>query len=186
MILNFTQTRGARPSVPLPTEVALEAAVTQDRATALIGSAWNMVEAFTGRNFWPVTAAVLTAEADERLEAWWPRAPAPAAVTIERLIGREWVADTAPWYDGPTGQAYFLAPGAIYRLTQVGTVTPPALSANVLEAVRALALYSLIQSPARREFRQVQAGDSTLTPEALGGLFQASGAGAMLAWEVRW
>ncbi|MGQ0565540.1 MAG: hypothetical protein ACT4OK_10775 [Gemmobacter sp.] len=184
-IINFTQTRGALPAVPLAVDVALEAGAANDRATAVIGAAWAMAETFTGRNYWPVTAAVLTMQAGDDCEAWWPRAPAPAAVTMERLSGREWVADTGPMYMADAGWFTFLAPGATYRFTQVGTVTP-APSANVLEAVRALALYSLIQSPARTEFRQIQAGDSTLTREALGGVFAMSGAGAMLAWEVRW
>ena len=184
MILNFSQTRGAIPVIPEAVFVALEACVTQDRATAMIGAAWVMAEAFTGRNYWPVTAAELTADASESLEIYWPRFPAPAAVTVERLQGRLWVADDGPWWD--RGRLFFCAPGARYRITQTGTLTPPEPGANVLEAVRGLALYSLIHSPARREFREVQSGDSTLTREALGGLFQASGAGLMLATEVRW
>lgn len=185
MILNFTQTRGATPALPLATDVALEAAVTQDRATAMIGAAWVIAETFTGRNYWPVTAAVLTVQAGDDCTAGWPRYPAPAAITMERQSGREWVPDDGPMYDAQTGIVAFLAPGATYRFTQVGTVTP-APGAHVLEAVRALALYALIQSPARREFRQVQSGDSTLTREALGGLMASSGAGLMLAGEVRW
>lgn len=183
-ILTFEQTRGATPAYPAPGEVALEAGVSQDRATAMIGAAWQMAETFTGRNYFPVTAAVLVAEAGEGLELWWPRFPAPATVTVERLQGRDWIADDGPWWDH--GRLFWCAPGARYRITQVGTVTPPAPIGATVEAVRALALYSLIQSPARREFRQVQAGDSTLTREALGGIFQASGAGMMLAGEVRW
>jgi len=58
--------------------------------------------------------------------------------------------------------------------------------AHVLEAVRCLALYQLIHSPARREFRVIQAGDSTLTREAMGPLFRQSGAGMLLASEVIW
>jgi hypothetical protein len=59
-------------------------------------------------------------------------------------------------------------------------------TANVVEAVRALALYQLIHSPARREFRTITAGDSTLSREALGPLFKMSGAGILLASEVQW
>ncbi|MEO0939876.1 MAG: hypothetical protein AAFY38_17125 [Pseudomonadota bacterium] len=57
---------------------------------------------------------------------------------------------------------------------------------HVLEAVRCLALYQLIQSPSRREFRTVTAGDSQLTRESLGPLFKMSGAGILLASEVKW
>ncbi len=185
-ILSFTQTRGATPAYPAPGEVALEAGVALDRATAMIGAAWAMAETFTGRNYYPVTAAVLTAQAGEACELRWPRSPAPATVTVERLSGREWVVDGEPWWDGHTGLLTWCAPGATYRVTQVGTLSPVAPMGWTVEAVRCLALYSLIQSPARREFAMVQAGDSTLKREALGGLFQASGAGAMLAGEVRW
>ena len=58
--------------------------------------------------------------------------------------------------------------------------------AHVTEAVRNLALYQLIHSPARREFRTIQAADSTLTREALGPLFRMSGSGILLASEVIW
>lgn len=61
-----------------------------------------------------------------------------------------------------------------------------AVGAHVTEAVRNLALYQLIQSPARREFRVIQAGDSMLTREALGPLFKMSGAGILLASDVKW
>ena len=59
-------------------------------------------------------------------------------------------------------------------------------AAHVTEAVRCLALYQLIHSPARREFRTITAADSTLTREALGPLFKMSGAGILLASEVIW
>lgn len=60
------------------------------------------------------------------------------------------------------------------------------VGAHVTEAVRNLALYQLIQSPARREFRTIVAGDGTLTREALGPLFKMSGAGILLASDVQW
>lgn len=96
-------------------DVALEAAVTNERATAVIEASWHMAEVFTGQV-----------------------------------------------YDDAT-------PGA-----------------HVLEAVRNLALYQLIHSPARREFRTVSAGDSTITREALGPIFKMSGAGILLSGEVQW
>lgn len=187
MIHTFQQTRGATPAYPTAGEVALEAAVALDRATAMIGAAWAMAENFTARNYYPVSAAVLVAEPDADGLIFWPRVPAPATVTVERQQGREWLADDAPWWTvNGGGCLQGCAPGVTYRLTQVGTFTPPAPGGHVVEAVRCLALYSLIQSPARREFAMVQAGDSTLKREALGGLFQASGAGMMLAGEVCW
>lgn len=67
-----------------------------------------------------------------------------------------------------------------------GRVYPVEPPAHVVEAVRLLALYMLIHDPARREFRTVTAGDSTLAREAVGPLFRMSGAGILLASEVRW
>ena len=55
-------------------------------------------------------------------------------------------------------QVILLTPGARYRIAQVGTITPAAPAANVTEAVRALALYQLIHSVARRELRTMNAG----------------------------
>lgn len=61
-----------------------------------------------------------------------------------------------------------------------------AVGPHVTEAVRCLALYQLIHSAARREFRTITAADSTLTRETLGPLFRMSGAGILLASEVKW
>ena len=70
-------------------------------------------------------------------------------------------------------------------VTQEPTLPVDPLPANVLRAVANLALYQLIHSPARREFRTQTTGDVTLTREAVMGLFYGSGAGALLASEVR-
>lgn len=190
-MITFNQTRGALPATPDAVSVALEASVANDRATAMIAASWALVETFTGRNYWPVTAAVAIADiaaSDIALSGTvqWPRDPFPADVTLEKWTAGAWVTDTAADYVPDVGLAILLTPGARYRLAQVGTVTPAAPAANVTEAVRALALYQLIHSVTRREFRQMNAGDSSLTREALDGLFRASGAGILLAGEVRW
>jgi hypothetical protein len=188
--MTFMMTRGATPATPSATDVALEASVTQDRATALIAASWSLVETFTGRTYWPVTAAVLVTETPasdtpQSGVAAWPREPFPADVEIQKWTAGAWAADAGADYVPDLGLSILLEPGARYRIAQVGTVTPAAPGANVVEAVRALALYQLIHSPARREFRAMTAGDSSLTREALDGLFRASGAGILLAGEVR-
>lgn len=190
-IVHFTQMRGALPASPDAVSVALEASVTNDRAAALIAASWSLVETFTGRQYWPVTAATAIAEPPasdvaESGTAAWPREPFPADVAAERWTAGAWVADTGADYVPELGLTILLAPGRRYRIAQVGTITPAAPGANVVEAVRALALYQLIHSPARREFRTMTAGDSTLSREALDGLFRASGAGILLAGECRW
>ena len=187
MITNFSQTRGTLPATPDAVSVALEASVANDRATAMISAAWAQVETFTGRNYWPVTAAVAVADMPTGSDfVTWPRAPYPADVLVEVRTGGAWVESTTADYIPEFGTVLLLSPGERYRITQVGAVTPPAPGAHVLEAVRALSLYQLIHSAARREFRQMNAGDSSLTREALDGLFRASGAGILLSGEVRW
>lgn len=183
--MTFSQTRGATPELPAAQDVALEAGVTQERAASVITAAWAMVEAYTGRNYWPVTAAVLIGEGREDATVWWPRKPAPEAVTVERLSAGAWVEDHAPMFVEGPGYLAFAQPGKTYRLTQVGEIAA-APSHTAVEAVRALALYQLIHSPARREFRQVQSADTTMTREAYGNVMAASGAGMLLAGEVRW
>lgn len=189
--MTFTMTRGATPATPDAVSVALEAAVSNDRAAALIAASWHLVETFTGRSYWPVTAAVLVTETPasdiaQSGTAAWPREPFPADVEIQKWTAGAWATDAGADYVPDLGLCILLEPGARYRVSQVGTITPPAPGAHVVEAVRALALYQLIHSPARREFRQMTAGDGSLTREALDGLFRASGAGILLAGEVRW
>lgn len=182
--MTFSQTRGATPAQPAAQDVALEAGVTQERAATVIAAAWSMAEAYTGRNYLPVTAAVLVTEPTET-GIWWPRSPAPEAVTVERLSAGVWVEDDAPMWVADLGHLAQTQPGKTYRVTQVGEVNPEA-SHTAVEAVRALALYLLIHSPARREFRQVQSADTTMTREAYGNVMAASGAGLLLASLVRW
>lgn len=189
--MTFTMTRGATPATPSATDVALEASVTQDRAAALIAASWHLVEVFTGRTYFPVTAAVFVTElptgsAPESGTAAWPREPYPADVEVQRWTAGAWVPDAGADYVPDLGLTILLEPGARYKIAQVGAVTPAAPGAHVVEAVRALALYQLVNSPSRREFRTMTAGDSNLTREALDGLFRASGAGILLAGEVRW
>ena len=186
MISNFTQTRGAVPNLPDAVSVALEAGVTNDRAAAMIAASWSLAETFTGRNFFPVNGAVAIATMPEGGgEACWPRAPYPEVLTISFWSGNAWVSAVSAYYMPEEGLVTDLSTGR-YSFTQTVIVNPPAPAAQVLEAIRALALYQLIHSPARREFRAITAGDSSLTRESLDGLFRASGAGILLAGEVRW
>lgn len=65
-------------------------------------------------------------------------------------------------------------------------IAPPnPIRPNVTAAVHNLALYLLIHDPARREFRSKSAGDSSFTREGKMGALCGSGAGALLASEVR-
>lgn len=172
------------PAGPDPSDVALEASVTRERAEAVIAASWMMAEAFTGRNFWPVTAATLTGHFHLHSELLWPRCPYPAVVEVEAFNEGRWLAVDGG-YLPDLGWLRFM-PSGDFRVRQVGTVTPPVPGPHVVEAVRCLALYQLIHSAARREFRTMQAGDSTLTREATGPAMAASGAGALLSSEVRW
>jgi hypothetical protein len=152
----------------------------------LIAASWALVEVFTGRSYWSVTEAVGMAFVPEAGgDVCWPRHPCPEAVVVEMRSAGAWTVAASADYVQEFGTVSGLVEGR-YRITQTGEVTPDAPAAHVVEAVRALSLYQLIHSPARREFRQINAGDSSLTREALDGLFRASGAGILLAGEVRW
>lgn len=180
---DITMTRGSLPSTPTAVDVALEASTTNERATAMIAASWRMVESYTGRLYWPATAATAVAVLDAQGDAQWPRQPYPDSLTVEQWSGGAWAAVVAEYV--PEFGAVLDLPAGRYRLT-TGAVDPGTPAENVSEACRALALYQLIHSPARREFRSITAGDSTMTREALAGLFKASGAGLLLAGEVRW
>ncbi|MEO0485150.1 MAG: hypothetical protein AAF092_04485 [Pseudomonadota bacterium] len=181
-ITEFSQTRGDMPTTPDATSVALEAGTTNERAASMIAASWSLAETYTGRLYWPVSAATAAGALDAGGSACWPRYPFPEALTVEQWDGTAWAAYAAE-YVPDTGEVLSL-PAGRYRFTS-GAVTPEQPQPHVVEAVRALALYQLVHSPARREFRNITAGDSTLTREALAGLFRASGAGILLAGEVR-
>lgn len=185
MIVQFTQERGDYPADPLASEVALEASVSEARAASVIRASWNMVETYTGTQQWPVMAAVALVEMDQERDVRWPRRPAPLTVTIETLRDGDWQPNVHACFIPQLLAVFDLEPGR-HRITQVGTLTPDPVIPIYEEAVRNLALYQLIHAPQRREFRSVQAGGDTVTREALMPLFRGSGAGALLASELRW
>ncbi|MCP9481666.1 hypothetical protein NNA36_06785 [Shimia sp. CNT1-13L.2] len=174
-------TRGELPASPIASEVALEAGVTEAQAQALISAAWEQAETFTGRTYYPVTAGSVVLRVKGAELYTWPRYPFPETLTVEALSGGEWVSHSETYIAGMIE----LEGPLTYRLTQPDTVTPPTPKSHVLQAVFNLAVYQLVYSPQRREFKSQNAGDSGFTREHLMGLFYGSGAGALLASEVR-
>lgn len=167
----------------LASEVAYEADATEDEATAMLTASWAMVEAFTGRSYRDTTAGKVIVKAVCPMAFRWPRNPFPAALTVEAYAGGSWVPATAS-YVAEAG-TIDLEAFTLYRLTQVGTVAGAPVSAGVQRAVHQLALYQLIHAPSRREFRSQSSGDFSFTRESLMPVFRGSGAGALLASEVR-
>ncbi|MCP4206747.1 MAG: hypothetical protein GY767_06845 [Shimia sp.] len=100
---------------------------------------------------------------------------------MEYLSGGEWVAHSETYIAGVID----LEGPLTYRLTQPNSVTSAMPKPHVLQAVFNLAVYQLVFSPQRREFKSQNAGDSGFSRENLMGLFYGSGAGALLASEVR-
>jgi hypothetical protein len=174
-------TRGDLPATPVASEVALEAGVAEAQAQALIAAAWEQAETFTGRTYYPVTAGTVILKVTGPELFTWPRYPFPEALTVEYLSGGEWVAHSETYIAGMIE----LEGPLTYRLTQPETVTPSTPKHNVTQAVFNLAVYQLVFSPQRREFKSQNAGDSGFSRENLMGLFYGSGAGALLASEVR-
>lgn len=186
--LNVEFTYGDDPASPVASDVALEAGVTEAEAQAMIAASWIQAETFTKRCYRPVTAGKLVLHTDEFSMIRWPRYPFPDEITVEREQNGSWLdaSNEASFLSMfPEAGILELYEFTTYRITQVGTVTPPAPSANVVQAVTNLALYQLVQMPQRREFKNQTAGDTSLTRENLMGLFHASGAGILLANEVR-
>ncbi|CAM3207707.1 hypothetical protein SAMN04488021_12747 [Paracoccus aminovorans] len=184
MLTAISQARGDMPAGPDPVSVALEAAVKNDRAVAMIRASWILAERWTGHNYWPVLGATARAQVDVAGDVAWPREPFSSALIVERWEAEGW-GEVDGGYVPEFGLLVGLAPGR-YRIRQTVPVAPEDPPEHVLESVRALALYQLIHSAARREFRTMGTGESSLTREALDGLFRASGAGILLAGEARW
>lgn len=174
---------GPIPAVPVASDIALEASTSEALATAFLGAAWEQAESFTGRSYRGISEGVVLVQTDAPLSFVWPRYPFPEAVTFET-----WDENANAFRSMSTrykAGRCDLQGGTLYRLTQ--TPTPPVdpMPAHVRQAVANLALYQLIHQPQRREYRTQTTGDVTLTREAIMGLFYGSGAGALLASEVR-
>lgn len=174
---------GPIPGIPVASDIALEAGVSEALATAFLGAAWEQAESFTGRAYRGIAGGVVLVQTDAPLSFVWPRYPFPEAVSFET-----WDENANAFRSMSTrykAGRCDLQGGTLYRLTQ--TPTPPVdpMPAHVRQAVANLALYQLIHMPQRREFRTQTTGDVTLTREAMGGLLYSSGAGALLAGDVR-
>jgi hypothetical protein len=174
---------GAVPANPDPTEVALEAGVSQAQAASMIAASWAIAENWTRRAYRGLTTAAVFIEVGGPMVWRWPVAPYPDALTVEVLTGGTWETFTGATYIKEMGLIE-LEPGVMYKLVAPSGVAAPTYGPHVTEAVRNLALYQLVHSPARREYRSQSAGDSALTREAMMGLLYGSGAGALLAGEV--
>ncbi|WP_323783426.1 hypothetical protein [Thalassovita sp.] len=183
-LLETTFTPGDDPATSLlASEVAFEADATETEATAMLSASWSQIEAFTGRTYRDTTAGKIIVKTDAPMQYQWPRYPFPDALTVEAYSGGFWASATAS-YVAEAG-LIDLDPFTLYRLTQTGTVAGAPVTAGVEQAVYNLALYQLMQGPSRREYRSQTSGDFAFTREALMPVFRGSGAGALLASEVR-
>ncbi|MBO9478249.1 hypothetical protein J7382_11950 [Shimia sp. R11_0] len=182
-VLETEFTYGDAPANISASDVALEAGVSEVDAATMIVASWIQAETFCNRAFRPITSGKVVIKVAQE-QAWqWPRYPYPDDLVIEVHSKGSWVSHSET-YVAVAGLVE-LVPWTLYRLTQSGTVTPPPPNDTVVQAVKNLALYQLVQMPQRREFKSQTAGDTSLTREEIKGLFYASGAGALLASEVR-
>lgn len=168
---------------PMASEIAFEADGTQLEAETLLSASWAMVEAFTGKTYREMTAGKVIVKADTPMTFTWPRYPFPEALGVGTYQGGSWVSLSAP-YVAEVG-VIDLEPFQLTRLIQTGTVAGAPVTPNVTRAVHQLALYQLMQGPSRREYRSQSSGDFSFTRESLMPVFRGSGAGALLASEVR-
>ncbi|MBV7393259.1 hypothetical protein [Mameliella sediminis] len=167
----------------MASDVALEAGSTEAEAEAMLSAAWQQVEAFTGKTYRTTTSGTVIVKVSSPTVWTWPRYPFPEALTIEAYSQGAWVA----WSETYIAAAGLieLEPFTLYRLSHTDNVPAATITPAVTQAVHNLALYQLIQGPSRREFKSQQAGDSGFTREQLMPVFYGSGAGALLASEVR-
>jgi hypothetical protein len=183
-LLETAFTPGPTPTLfPSAYDVALEADTTEYEAMAILEASWGMVEAFTGKTYRETTAGKVIVKAACPMAFRWPRYPFPDVLAVEAYTGGEWAPATAS-YVAEAG-IIDLEPFTLYRLIQVGVVAGAPVSAEVERAVHNLALYQLIHASSRREFRSQSSGDFSFTRESLMPVFRGSGAGALLAGEVR-
>lgn len=181
--LEASFTTKAPPAVPVATDIALEAGVSEALAGVFIGAAWEQAETFCGRCFRGISNGEVLIKVDAPTEYRWPRFPYPASITAEI-----WSDEIRGWQAVPVNyRAGFveLYPGNFYKLTQTPTEPVNPLPSHVVQAVANLAIYQLILSPARREFKSQGFGETALSRETLMGVLYGSGAGALLASEVR-
>lgn len=181
--LEPTFTYGDFPQTPVASDLALKTDTTEAEASAMIKLAWLQVENFTKRTYRDINSGVVIIGVTVEMPFHWPRFPFPANISVEVQSEGAWV----PHWETYVAVAGLveLVPRTLYRLTQVGTVSAWPASEAVVQAVSNLAEYQLIQAPHRREFKSQTAGDTGFTRETLMGVLYGSGAGAMLAGEVR-
>ncbi len=182
-LLETDFTYGDFPANPVASAVALEAGVSEAEAAAMIAASWTQAETFTRRAYRPILTGKLIVKVSQEAPYRWPRYPYPASLGVEVYLGGQWVEHSETYI--PDAGLIELVPYTLYRLTQPDTVTPPAPAQHIVQAVKNLALYQLIHMPQRREFKNQSAGDTSLSREQLMGLFFGSGAGILLANEVR-
>ena len=183
-VLETSFTPGPDPASSIvAADVALEADCTEAEAEAMLTASWAMVEAFTGTSYRAITAGKVIVKPACPIGFRWPRSPFPEALTVEAYASGGWAPASARYI--PDAGIIDLEPGTLYRLTQEGEVPGALVTPGVVQAVHNLALYQLIHAPSRREFKSQASGDFSFSREALMPVFRGSGAGALLAGEVR-
>lgn len=181
-ILTAEYAFGPYPAAPVASDLALEASTTEGTAQMMLNSSWQMVETFTKRHYRALTGGKLILRTEDPVLYRLPLWPYPQTVTRDIHAGGGWLSET-PGYLPETGEVRLGAYGTFRVIFDA--IPAPALKPNVVQAVHNLALYLLIHDPARREFRSQSAGDSSFTREGMMGALYGSGAGALLAGEVR-
>lgn len=183
-VLETAFTAGPDPHPePLASEIAFEADATLLEAQQILTASWAMAEAFTGRTYRATTSGKVVVRAEAPMPYHWPRYPFPEAITASIYQNGSWISLAMP-YVAEVGMID-LEPCQLTRLTQTGTVAGAPVTPAVQRAVHQLALYQLIHGPSRREYKSQTSGDFSFTREALMPVFRGSGAGAILASEVR-
>lgn len=181
--LEATFTPNPVPDLLSASDIALEAGASAQQAAVMIAASWNMAETFTGRAYRGIASGEVLVRAHDPHEYRWPRYPFPDIITAE--VWSDHLRGWDPVQVAYRGGYLDLCAGQMYRLVQAPTPPLDPMPPHVLQAVSQLAIYQLIQAPSRREFKSQTMADTTFTREAVMGVLYGSGAGALLASEVR-
>lgn len=168
---------GAIPAEPAPATIAAAANVSEAEASAQLAAAWTVVEGYT-RRAWRQYDYQLIFETvgGDAVQLPWGRYPASVTVTQITDTGETTSTDFA--YIAPLGRIRFGSPG-LFRVA--GLIGAQTAGADIIEAVRRVALMLITESPLRAEFSAMSGlGHSSNRRRSVTNIIRDSGAGPLL------
>jgi len=135
---------------PFTSEISVEADVTEVKALAMIHSAWQHAESFTGRTYYDIALGKCVVTVSSPIPFQWSCDRFPTNLMVDGLVQGWWAAHSEPHI--PELSLVDLEAITTYRLTQIGTVSRETPSASVKQAVPPIRMQSSF-SAFRRFFK---------------------------------